>query len=203
MSEDETTNEEEKAPTERRCSSCGKVKPIAEFPGAEERCRVCADLWADFWRQIDLKLAEARPARAGVDDRAWREEVYGWARNHIPNEANLVRTTAQQQVDNREKIATRRGNDWLRAYYDTGRGPLFWDATPIRVGEEHVRLDAATIRDGVNFEQERRRSAKQKYDSELVACDAMHELVEMAREQGYMRLSQLGDLPPRSKAAEG
>ena len=75
-------------------------------------------LWAEYYEGIDQRLNEVRPPRSNQADREWREPVYGWARNHIPNESHLVRVFAERVVDNRETQASKRGNPCIRSPED-------------------------------------------------------------------------------------
>lgn len=185
-------------PPDRLCATCNQVKPAGEFAGERDHCRDCERAEAEYRAEIDRRLDAIRPKRAAISDRDWREPVYTWARNHMPNETNLVRRQAQRDVDRRERDATHRGNGKLRDW-QIGTMPLFiWTdvgPTPIRVGDDHVRLDAVTIRDGRQFARETRTSAKRTYDSQLLVATAIEEMCDLATEKGCLLLAELGDLP--------
>jgi len=159
-------------------------------------------MWNEFYAEIDRRLDAIRPPRVGVNEREWREPVYGWARNHIPNESELVRRFGEKEVDRREGQATKRGNRKLKEYL-RGQGMLFWDdigALPITVGELRVRLDTATWKDVREHTQARRALATQRADEEFAICDFLDELARRAKRRGLSTIAQLGDMPPRSEA---
>lgn len=190
----ENLDHEEK---KRVCEACGTSKPLADFAGSAKKCRACEVEWAEFRAGIVQRLDEVRPPRAGINETDWREPVYAWARNHMPNETMLVRKVAVDQVNNRERDATRRGNDFLRRWILV-QVPLFWSDIgylPIRLGEQHIRLDASTPADMRQFAREIRAHAKQRFDSELLVADAAEELAERATQAGLLLISKLGDLP--------
>lgn len=154
--------------------------------------------WKAYRRAIDRILCEDRPARAGVDEREWRERAYGYARNHIPDETNLVRHIAQQEVDRREAQATKRGNILLRAYA-RGASPLDWSIVgpwPVKVGELRIRLDAATPDDIEDAARELEGRAKQVYDEVVMLVGCMRDLARRARRAGMELVAQLGDESP-------
>jgi hypothetical protein len=163
------------------------------------------DSWRKFRADIDQKLAEHRPARIGADEHDWREPVYGWARNHIPDESNIVKHFAQQEVDRREGVATKAANRFLRNWTE-GVIPLLWDGfgalplvVPARDGttELRVRLDAATPEDLNEATRKLRGDAKVVYDRVLVVADGIDDLALGARRRGFALVHDLGDLAPR------
>lgn len=157
-------------------------------------------MWREFHQEIDRRLDARRPKRASMKERDWREPVYGWARNHIPDESNIVRRFAEKEVDRREEQATKRGNRELRRWMD-GQMPLIWNdigALPVKVRDDlRVRLDAVTPQDledaakivetdGFKVWQETQR---------LGECE--RELARRARAAGFVIVALIGDLPPR------
>ena len=158
-------------------------------------------LWAEYYEGIDQRLNEVRPPRSNQADREWREPVYGWARNHIPNESHLVRVFAERVVDNRETQASKRGNRYLRQWCLSGGMPLLWKdlgALPCIVEKVRIRMDAATPDDFDDAAREMEATAKQNYDATLIVVGAMRDLARMARRAGCDYVAQVGDLPPRS-----
>jgi hypothetical protein len=156
------------------------------------------DSWAEYHAEIDRRLDEVRPPRAGVGETDWREPVYGWARNHIPNEPDLVRRTAKRVVDLREGEATKRGNVFLRAY-GHGQQMLDWamlGALPIKVGEVRVRFDAATPEDLEDAARLLERNAKRQYDEEVLLVGVMRDIARDARRGGFAFVAQIGNLTP-------
>lgn len=157
------------------------------------------DSWAEFRAEIDRRLDQRRPARSSQSEKDWREPVYGWARNHIPDESNLVRHVAEHEVDVREGRATKRGNKFLR-HWAKGQMPLLWadlGALPVLVEGVRIRLDAVTPDDIEDAARELDRNAKNVYDEVLVLTDGMRDLARSARRQGLPIVALLGDLKPR------
>jgi hypothetical protein len=154
--------------------------------------------WKFFHRQIDERLDAIRPKRAGVGETEWREPVYAWARQHMPDESNLVRNIAKSEVDRREGAATKRGNKLLRDYAK-GIIPLSWamfGPMPIKVDRTlRVRLDAATPDDVDDAARELRSDAKRVFDEVTILADGMEDLARMARRRGLPFVASLGDLP--------
>lgn len=184
------------------CGACGKEKSVFEFPSrGAQRCRDCTIEWAEFREGIDKILDADRPARAGVNETVWRERAYAWARNHMPNETMLTRQVAVEQVNSRETKRTRRGNDWLRSW-DVGQLSLTWEDIgflPVRIGDQHVRLDNCTPGDFRRFANETESSVKKRSAAEMHVVSAARELERRARAAGCNYVKDLGDLPPRGK----
>lgn len=156
------------------------------------------DSWTEYRRQIDRLLDEHRPARANAGDKDWREPVYGWARNHIPDESNLVRHFAERSVDGREGQATKRGNRVLRLWLH-GQTPLEWKICgplPIVANRVRVRLDAAIPDEVEDAATELRHRGKLTYDEILLLSEGLQRLARLARRAGLAKVSLIGDLPP-------
>ena len=105
--------------------------------------------WAEFRAEINRQLNERRPERIGIGETEWREPVYAWARNHMPDESHLIRHIAKREVDRCETEATKKGNKLIREWM-RGLLPLDWSLVgpyPVKVGEVRVRLDVATPED--------------------------------------------------------
>lgn len=157
------------------------------------------DPWGAYHSHIDRLLDTARPERSESGDKDWREDVYGWARNHIPNESNLVRYFAEKIVDSREARATRRGNKLLRAWAK-GQRPLLWSdlgPLPVVVEKIRIRLDAITPDDMDDAARELMAVGKATYDEVVLLGMALQDLARNARRQGLDRVVLLGDLQPR------
>lgn len=157
------------------------------------------DPWGAYSAEIDRRLDEARPERSASGDKEWREDVYGWARNHIPNESNLVRYFAEKIVDSREARATRRGNKLMRAWAK-GHRPLLWTdlgPLPVVVDKVRIRLDAVTPDDMDDAARELLAAGKATYDEVVLLGMAMQDLARNARRHGFDRVALLGDLEPR------
>jgi len=155
--------------------------------------------WEEYRRQIDRRLDEIRPGRIGASDRAWRERVYGWARNHIPDETTIVKRFAEAEVDRREAQATKRANKVLRAWLH-GQAPLSWEILgplPIRVGNVRVRLDHATPEDVDDAARELARQGLATYQEVVLLVEGLRALAREARRGGHANVAQLGDQPPR------
>lgn len=162
-----------------------------------------SDSWKEFRRGIDEKLDRHRPNRAGVGETKWREPVYTWARNHMPDETHLVRNVAKQEVDRREGLATKRGNKHVRAWMK-GQAPLSWlllGALPIKVGEIRVRADAATPEDLEESARAVRESALGNYNEEVLLATGFDEIAKRARQSGFDTAADIGDQPPRRSEA--
>jgi hypothetical protein len=160
-------------------------------------------MWQEFRQEIDRRLDARRPERAGVSEKKWREPVYGWARNHLPDESNIVRRVAEREVDQRERQATRRGNDLIRAWMH-GRMPLAWSLVgplPVKVGRLRIRLDVATASEVEDAARELQANGKAVYDEVLLLCDGLRDIGRQARQQGYVAVALIGDQPPKSEAA--
>lgn len=157
-------------------------------------------MWKEFHHEIDRRLDALRPKRTSMRERDWREPVYGWARNHIPDESNLVRRFAEKEVDRREEQATKRGNRELRRWMD-GQIPLVWSdigALPIMVDDQlRVRLDAATPQDAEDAARKVQADGLKVYQETLRLAECERELASMARRAGLTLISLLGDLPAR------
>lgn len=158
------------------------------------------DAWAEFRREIDRRLDELRPPRADTGDRTWREPVYGWARNHLPDETNVVRKFAKDEVDRRETEATKSGNKIVREWMKGWR-PLHWHdlgPKPIKVTETlRVRSDAATPDDFDDAAQLIITAGKRTFDEVMLLGEGMHDIARLARRAGHAYVALLGDLPSR------
>jgi hypothetical protein len=177
------------------------MSAVAEAFDDGDRRRERTAQWNDFRREIRERLNEVRPPRVDENDRAWREQVYGWARLHMPDETELVRRVAQREVDNQEGHATKRANDLLRDYWQ-GRAPLDWSVAgpwPIRVDGVRIRLDAATPADVDTAANQLAVDLTKTHQAGLAAVQAMHFLADTAREAGYTTVARIGDLPPRKE----
>jgi hypothetical protein len=155
--------------------------------------------WAEYHAEIDKRLDALRPRRSSSGDKDWREQVYGWARNHIPDETNLVRHFAEKEVDSREAKATRRGNRLLRRWAK-GQSPLLWSdlgPLPVIVDGVRIRMDALTPDDMDDAARELRSNAKQIYDEVLILSESLEDLARSARRAGLSFVAELGDLDPR------
>ncbi len=155
--------------------------------------------WREYYAEIDRQLDGCRPDRSGKSESEWREEVYGWARNHIPDEQNIVRAFAKQIVDIREGVATKRGNKFLRQWRK-GQRPLFWSdlgPLPIVVEKVRIRLDAATPDDVEDAALEVEAQGKAVYDEVLILGHTLLDLARDARRKGLPTVALLGDLNPR------
>jgi hypothetical protein len=157
-------------------------------------------MWREFSQQIDKRLDALRPKRASMKERDWREPVYGWARNHIPDESNLIRRFAEKEVDRREEQATKRGNRELRRWMD-GQMPLVWadiGSLPVKVNNElRVRLDAVTPQDLEDAAKLVQDEGLKVYAETLRLAECERDLARLAREAGLLVVALLGDLAPR------
>lgn len=157
------------------------------------------DTWAAYHSEIDKRLDEIRPRRSSSGDKDWREPVYGWARNHIPDESNLIRHFAEKEVDRREATATKRGNDLLRRWAK-GQMPLLWSdlgPLPTLVDGVRIRMDALTPDDMDDAAREQRSKAKQVYDEVLILSESLEDLARTARRSGCSFVAEIGDQDPR------
>jgi hypothetical protein len=155
--------------------------------------------WAEYHAEIDKRLDALRPQRSSSGDKDWRESVYGWARNHIPDESNLVRHFAEKEVDGREAKATRRGNKMLRRWAK-GQIPLLWadlGPLPVVVDGTRIRMDALTPDDMDDAARELRSNAKQVFDEVLILTESLEDLARTARRAGCSFVAEIGDLDPR------
>jgi hypothetical protein len=160
--------------------------------------------WAEYHTEIDKRLDALRPQRSSSGDKDWREQVYGWARNHIPNESNLVRHFAEKEVDGREAKATRRGNKMLRRWAK-GQIPLLWSdlgPLPVVVDRTRIRMDALTPDDMDDAAQELRSTAKQVFDEVMILSESLVDLARAARRAGCSFVAEIGDLDPRGEMVE-
>ena len=160
-------------------------------------------MWEEFRREVDRRLDAVRPERASVGQKDWREPVYGWARNHLPDESNLVRRIAEREVDHREGEATKRGNGFIREWMH-GRGPLSWELVgplPVKVGKLRIRLDVATAIEVEDAARELLSQGKATFDEVVLLADGLFDLSRQAREKGCVTVALIGDQPPRSAAA--
>jgi hypothetical protein len=160
--------------------------------------------WAEYHTEIDRRLDALRPQRSSSGDKDWRAQVYGWARNHIPNESNLVRHFAEKEVDGREAKATRRGNKMLRRWAK-GQIPLLWSdlgPLPVVVDGTRIRMDALTPDDMDDAAQELRSTAKQVYDEVMILSESLVDLARVARRAGCSFVAEIGDLDPRGAMVE-
>lgn len=156
--------------------------------------------WAAYHTEIDKRLDALRPQRSSSGDKDWREPVYGWARNHIPNESNLVRHFAEKEVDAREGKATRRGNKMLRRWAK-GQIPLVWSdlgPLPVVLNGTRIRMDALTPDDMDDAAQEIESNGKQVFAEVLLLAESLRKLAQNARRAGYSFVAEVGDLDPLS-----
>lgn len=155
--------------------------------------------WQTFHAEIDRLLDEIRPTRVGQGEYGWREPAYGFARNHMPDESNIIRNVAKQVVDRRETQATKVGNNLLRAWMH-GTMPLSWSIVgpkPVLVDKIRVRLDIATPEDIDAAAVQLLSEGAKTYKEVQVLAEALKDLVRAARAQGYSRVADMGDLRPR------
>lgn len=153
------------------------------------------DSWKVFIAGINERLNEHRPARVGRSEEDWREPVYAWARNHMPDESHLVRTIAKREVNRVEGDAAKRGNKMLRQYAH-GQAPLYWGELgpyPMIINEMRVRWDAATPDDVDDAAQEIRSNGKRQFDEVTILADTMQELARSARKSGLDKIALIGD----------
>lgn len=162
-------------------------------------------LWAEYEQAIDERLNKARPSRSSPKDRDWMEKsgVLGWARNHLPQEEYAVRKFAEKIVMEREGKANRRANRLVKRFA-TGQAPLFWSdlgPLPFTLDDEgvRVRFDAATPADLDTHASHIRENARQRFEAELLVASTLEDLARQAREGGFVRVAQIGDLPQRSQ----
>lgn len=159
--------------------------------------------WSAFHAEIDGRLSALRPERVGAGETDWREPVYAWARNHMPDESHLVRHVAKKEVDSREGQATRKGNELIRDWMH-GRMPLDWSLVgpyPVVVNKVRVRLDVATPDDVDGASIELLTAGRQVFDEVLLLVDGLRYLAQKARDEGYAIVAAIGDLPPRQEEA--
>lgn len=159
------------------------------------------EAWAEYRTKIRDLLNDARPLRVEDGDKAWREPIYGWARAHMPDETQLVRREARRVVDHIEGVATKRGNELLRDWWQ-GREPLDWSLVgpyPVRVDEIRVRLDHATTRDVAVAAAQLHVANEKVYEAAEAAVAAMRDLVARAERAGLTVVAELGDLPPHQQ----
>ncbi|MGH3476020.1 MAG: hypothetical protein ACRDQD_04195 [Nocardioidaceae bacterium] len=157
------------------------------------------DSWSEFRAEIDRRLDEKRPARCGPEEKDWREEVYGWARNHIPDETHLVRVFAKDEVDRREGLATKRANNYLRRW-GHGQVPLDWSLVgplPIKANAVRIRLDAATPDDIEDAARELAAAGKVTFDEVMLLTESMRDLARAARRSNVATIVLLGNIGPR------
>lgn len=163
------------------------------------------DSWVEYRHEIDRRLDAVRPERCGANEKDWREPIYGWARNHIPDESNLVRRFAEKEVNNRERIATTRGNKLLRGWLH-GRVRLAWrflGPLPVVVGKVRIRLDAATPDDLEDAARELEERGRLVFNEVLLLVGGLRDLARAARRQGLLTVSLIGDLAPCTPFREG
>jgi len=161
------------------------------------------DYFGPFREEIVRRLNRDRPARYSQADQSWMEPTIAWARAHQPvDDVTVIRKFARDEVIRVEKAANRKANLLLRQAA-LGRVPLFWaDLGPLpftidrRTGLR-VRFDAAAPEDFELHAQQIRTDAKQRYEAELVVADYLDDLAKRAREAGYERVAQIGDMPLR------
>lgn len=176
------------------------MNSTTDLPSPDDEDRM---LWQEFRSEIDKRLDARRPERVSVTERDWRQPVYAWARNHMPDETNLVRRIAEREVDRRESEATKRGNNLIRDYMH-GRAPLSWQLVgplPIKVDKLRIRLNVATAAEVEDAARELRAAGKQVFDEVNLLCDGLLLLAREARERGVIAVSLIGDQPPRAAAA--
>lgn len=173
------------------------TSPLEYDPGKENK-----KLWAEFRKEISQRLDAIRPERIGTGENEWREPVYAWARNHMPDETHLVRRIAQREVDTQERVSSRRGNNLIRDYLH-GRAPLSWALVgplPIKVGDLRIRLDVATPKEAEDAARELTADAAQVYDEVVLLANGLNEIAREARRKGYLTIALIGDKPPHSQA---
>lgn len=165
----------------------------------KDRERELRQSWKEFYAEVDRRLDAVRPERVGQGEYEWREPVYGWVRNHLPDEANLIRRTAKAEVDRREVQATKRGNNFLRAWMH-GQAPLSWKLVgplPIVVDKVRIRLDVASPEDVENAARQLLKRGTQTFQEVQLLVTALGDLARAARKEGFARVSRLGDMAPR------
>lgn len=155
--------------------------------------------WGAYRDEIRRRLDAIRPDRSISDDKDWREPVYGWARNHIPNESGLIRHFAETEVDRQEASATRRGNKLVRQWVN-GQRPLLWSdlgPLPCTIAKTRIRFDALTPDDMEDWALERLAEGKAVYDEVVLLSEAGLDLARRARRLGFSTVAEIGDLPPQ------
>jgi hypothetical protein len=165
------------------------------------------DLWRNWRAQIAEDLDRHRPDRYDRGASDWMGPIIARARGRMPtDDAVVIRDYVEKQVRNQETQATKRGNKFIREWFE-GRRPLDWrlfGPCPIIVGTTHIRLDAATRQDVRDSVDQGHADNLDNYNRAEVALEGFRTLERRAAAQGYEQLSLLGDLPPnegRSKAA--
>ncbi len=178
------------------------MSDVLDVPSPDDESK---DMWASFRAQIDARLDASRPQRCSATEREWREPIYAWARNHMPDETQLVRRIAQREVDSREGIATKRGNIFIRDYMH-GRVPLSWSLVgplPVRVGKLRIRLDVATPKEVEDAARELVAAGQAILDEVALLAEGLTELAEEARAKGFLTVALIGDKPPKLQQEAG
>jgi hypothetical protein len=158
-------------------------------------------VWGPFRAEIARRLNELRPERITMGETDWREPVYAWARNHMPDESHLVRHVAKREVDRQEREATKRGNDLIRDY-GHGRMPLEWSLVgpyPVNVDKVRVRLDVATPDDIDAATVELLAKGRQTFEEVMLLVETLRYLAQRARSEGHATVAAIGDLPAREQ----
>lgn len=160
--------------------------------------------WAEYYARIDAILDEDRPARALPSETAWMERARGFARNHIPNESEIVRHFGDDITSRREGLATKAANKILRLWMN-GQAPLDWGidgSKPIKLKDgTRVRLDCATSDDLRNAARALAGRLRITYDNGMVAARGMWLLATEATRRGYATASDIGDQEPGAGAS--
>ncbi len=173
-----------------------------EEPSEEEKQAREDELAHRRWhREIDERLDQVRPARASLADDAWMKPVDKWADENQPQRRIAARLRARDVVRRRNRHALTRTRNVLRKWA-LGQAPLSFTidgAAPIKVGDEHVRLDAATPRDMDISAKEVKEKANSDHQRTLLGAQAQMDLARMAREAGHAVVRLLGDQPPREQ----
>lgn len=149
--------------------------------------------------RIDGLLNNLRPNRYDVHDLSWMTPIEDTVGSDL-TEVEARTIAARTIVARRETQMVRSANKALRLAGD-GQEPLAWFAAlnlPIVVGDERVRLRAATPADLDQFAQEEGDRAKGDYDTRMLTVKVARRLAAQMRTSDC---EQLGLLTPAAVPA--
>lgn len=161
----------------------------------------------DLSALIDEWLAAARPERYDKADKQWQDAVIEKVMGELADmpAEQMLRETARKRVSGREEQASRKANSFLRAIFNTGELPLWWQSEgeewkqflfgtgrmPIRFGRNKVRLAAATIADLEEFQMHYQDQQDKYRTAGEQTINGATMLIQWMRDQGARRLEDL------------
>lgn len=143
---------------------------------------------------VDARLNELRPDRYECGDLTWADDVIDEIGEQLTlTEARII--AGRKIVADRERLMVQSANRLIRRAAG-GEHPIAWLEAlnlPIVVGDERVRLAAASPADLDQFADEETARATRDYDTRMETVKVARDLARRMRLQGVPQLHLLAD----------